>query len=1185
MSSKEIYPLNDSIPSNIDFLSEYNIKGIIGKGTFSVVKLGEHKKTKEKVAIKILQKNKIISKDDLIRIEREIEILKKLKHPNVIKIHRIDEDKKNFYIIMEFCENGELFNRIVEKQHLTEEEAALFYYQLINGLEYIHKNNIVHRDLKPENLLLSKNDLLKIIDFGLSNYTHSDLLLETPCGSPCYASPEMVSGKKYDGYMIDVWSTGIILFAMVCGYLPFEDNDNEILFGKILKCRIHYPKTMGTLTLDLMKKIITPNPKKRITLEQIKEHPLYLKGKNLFSKKYPDLIGEIEGKDIKSNNSIKEIIIKNVKPIVKNKIRKSIEENKSKDKANNKKNKSLNLNEINSTYISYHPERKKETDIIVNTTNIANKEPKEIIKPKTKTKEPIEIINPQAKTIEPIEIITPQTKTIETIEIIEHQTKTIEKENIDKNIAIKNNRKDTTSSLNSDEIPKDSVPKDKPEDKKDIPKEKEKFENNKIKEVINTINLTEQNNKKIHKIYNINPKTKKDKDKDNNKLKQGIINLEKNVILNKNRTIEKDKKKNINKDINYLVSSINKINDTLIENLIRKDKLNNTIDTSTTISNKMDYYHNNNTIDSQRNKHTIVESKVPKTNYSINKVYPVYDTKTKKEINYNDYTENKTSHNNYSKIIKINNTFDKRIHRKPIYDINNISERNIETNTENNMNLTNINNYAYTKNLRMGYYNYNYDCNTYNNTINGNNHKNNLNDIFNEMELTQKNRKTLTNEDYNFGTLNPYDINNSFKNKEISLKKGKNLKSVQNKEIIFNNNYIDRKNNNNIKSNEFLSYKGKNVKKVQNTKPKKISKKLISPENISIINNNNNNSLPYQSLSTINDRYFESITINNNNNINLHDTKLYIYLENNNENNPTDYQRIRTESNPNQTKRIFKFSKKNNNTSKIRNINKITPMEYNKNILNKITNNKTIDNDINNKQFQYKMLSTKNNQNINNDKIYYNPIGIKKNANYNFKTNNDNYKRNKDNVKYMINRNTDIINDKINYYNSNNRNFDNNMIIHISNTSKSIEKNKADNYINKNMHNFINSDLNLNIWSSDNQRIYGKSNNIIMNNYVNNNNQGIIKGKNFNLFNNKADYTFDNIDYEINRPKIQNKSYMTINNNNENIKNIVMQKNNEINNTMKPFNNYRRINPIIAKNLGTPINKQNYKIITKFKKI
>ena len=290
-----------------DFLSDYSIKETIGKGTFSIVKLGINKKTKEKVAIKILKKKKIIHKEDVERIEREINILKKLNHINVIKIYKINEDDEKYYIVMEFCENGELFHYIVERQRLNEDEASFFFYQLINGLEYIHSENIVHRDLKPENLLLGKDNILKIIDFGLSNFCEPENFLETPCGSPCYASPEMVCGNKYNGHLIDIWSTGIIVFAMVCGYLPFEDPDNDILFKKILKCKIKYPEYLSNMTINLMKKILVVDPLKRITLEEIKQHPFYLKGKAIFAKKHHNLVKEVEKTYHTSNTLIKKI--------------------------------------------------------------------------------------------------------------------------------------------------------------------------------------------------------------------------------------------------------------------------------------------------------------------------------------------------------------------------------------------------------------------------------------------------------------------------------------------------------------------------------------------------------------------------------------------------------------------------------------------------------------------------------------------------------------------------------------------------------------------------------------------------------------------------------------------------------------------------------------------------------------
>ena len=290
---------------NDDFLSDYEIKETIGKGTFSVVKLGINKITKEKVAIKILKKKKMQKSKDKSRLEREISILKRLNHINVIKIYKITEELENYYIVMEYCENGELFNYIVAHQRLSEEETSYFFYQLINGLDYIHHKNIVHRDLKPENLLLSKDNILKIVDFGLSNYYYLDgKLLSTPCGSPCYASPEMVCGNKYNGFRIDIWSCGIIIFAMICGYLPFEDPDNEILFKKIMKCEVDYPDYLSDDVLDIMNKIIVVDPNKRYNIEQIKKHPFYLKGKKEFEKKHKDLIDKVEFIYNNNNNDI-----------------------------------------------------------------------------------------------------------------------------------------------------------------------------------------------------------------------------------------------------------------------------------------------------------------------------------------------------------------------------------------------------------------------------------------------------------------------------------------------------------------------------------------------------------------------------------------------------------------------------------------------------------------------------------------------------------------------------------------------------------------------------------------------------------------------------------------------------------------------------------------------------------------
>jgi len=281
-----------------NILNEYQIKETIGKGTFSKVKLGINKSTGEKVAIKILDKRKILTRDDQIRVQRELTILKKINHLNIVKIIQTKEDQGNVYIITEFIDY-DLFLHIINNKRLDEKEAALYYFQLISGLEYIHSLNIVHRDLKPENLLLTKRRVLKIIDFGLSNYFYGDKLLVTPCGSPSYTCPELIKGYKYNGFAVDIWTSGIILYVMLCGFLPFEERDTKSLFKKIIKCKVVYPKYVSVNAQNLLKRILVPNPETRITINEIKKLPFYLDGKNMFYKRYPDLIDRLEN----GNNS------------------------------------------------------------------------------------------------------------------------------------------------------------------------------------------------------------------------------------------------------------------------------------------------------------------------------------------------------------------------------------------------------------------------------------------------------------------------------------------------------------------------------------------------------------------------------------------------------------------------------------------------------------------------------------------------------------------------------------------------------------------------------------------------------------------------------------------------------------------------------------------------------------------
>ena len=268
-------------------LLEYRIEGTIGEGNFGKVKFGTHILTSQPVAIKFINKNRLIRQGDMERIKNEMKIISTSNHPNILKAYEIFEDDSNYYIVMERPERGDLFNYICSKGRLTLDEASFIYYQLVNAVSYLQKMKISHRDLKPENILLTDDFIVKIGDFGLSKYyKNKNVRMSTICGSPCYSAPEMLRGNKYKPYPIDVWGIGIILYCMVCGALPFEDRKEDDLIRKVIQCDYNCPYFINPNVRALFKRVFCSNPNERITMEEIKMNCIYNMGKANFMKYY-----------------------------------------------------------------------------------------------------------------------------------------------------------------------------------------------------------------------------------------------------------------------------------------------------------------------------------------------------------------------------------------------------------------------------------------------------------------------------------------------------------------------------------------------------------------------------------------------------------------------------------------------------------------------------------------------------------------------------------------------------------------------------------------------------------------------------------------------------------------------------------------------------------------------------------
>uniref|UniRef100_A0A8C2B2A5 BR serine/threonine kinase 2b n=1 Tax=Cyprinus carpio TaxID=7962 RepID=A0A8C2B2A5_CYPCA len=269
----------DNTSQHANYVGPYRLEKTLGKGQTGLVKLGIHCVTCQKVAIKIVNREKL-SESVLMKVEREIAILKLIEHPHVLKLHDVYENKKYLYLVLEHVSGGELFDYLVKKGRLTPKEARKFFRQIISALDFCHSHSICHRDLKPENLLLDEKNNIRIADFGMASLQVGDSLLETSCGSPHYACPEVIRGEKYDGRKADVWSCGVILFALLVGALPFDDDNLRNLLEKVKLGVFHMPHFIPPDCQNLLRGMIEVDATKRLTVRVQHHHTQINRGKN-----------------------------------------------------------------------------------------------------------------------------------------------------------------------------------------------------------------------------------------------------------------------------------------------------------------------------------------------------------------------------------------------------------------------------------------------------------------------------------------------------------------------------------------------------------------------------------------------------------------------------------------------------------------------------------------------------------------------------------------------------------------------------------------------------------------------------------------------------------------------------------------------------------------------------------------
>ncbi|KAG7536262.1 Protein kinase domain [Arabidopsis suecica] len=277
---KSIKKKQDQSNQQALILGKYEMGRLLGHGTFAKVYLARNAQSGESVAIKVIDKEKVLKSGLIAHIKREISILRRVRHPNIVQLFEVMATKSKIYFVMEYVKGGELFNKVA-KGRLKEEMARKYFQQLISAVSFCHFRGVYHRDLKPENLLLDENGNLKVSDFGLSavsDQIRQDGLFHTFCGTPAYVAPEVLARKGYDGAKVDIWSCGVILFVLMAGFLPFHDRNVMAMYKKIYRGDFRCPRWFPVEINRLLIRMLETKPERRFTMPEIMETSWFKKG-------------------------------------------------------------------------------------------------------------------------------------------------------------------------------------------------------------------------------------------------------------------------------------------------------------------------------------------------------------------------------------------------------------------------------------------------------------------------------------------------------------------------------------------------------------------------------------------------------------------------------------------------------------------------------------------------------------------------------------------------------------------------------------------------------------------------------------------------------------------------------------------------------------------------------------------